>query len=150
MQITISVKRTHNKEVEQALWQGIDRGMEDLADYIFARSQEFCPVDESTLKKSGYVEHEVFLKKVVGYDALHAAHIEFGTKPHYLPRSAIDGELTRWAMRVLGLSEKEANKAAWGIAGKIAALGGEAQPYLRPAADEGKVKAEGIIRNAMR
>lgn len=148
--ISIKVTVTTNKNATEDLLHKIDEGLNDLADYIFARSQEMCPVDESTLKKSGYVEHEQFLYKIIGYDALHAAHIEFGTKPHYLPRSAIDGELTHWAMRVLGLSEKEANKAAWGIAGKIAALGGEAQPYLRPAVDFAKMKATAIIKNAMR
>jgi hypothetical protein len=149
MQITISVKRTHNKEVEQELWQKINRGMDDLADYIFGRSQEMVPVNEGMLKKSGHVERE-YLRKLIIYDALYATFVEFGTRPHHLPVKAINEDLTRWCRLVLNLSEKEANAAAWAIAKKIAQYGTEAQPYLRPAADEGKAKAEGIIRNAMR
>ncbi len=149
MQINIKVKRTHNKEAEQELWQGIDRGMEDLADYIFARSQEIVPVNEGLLKKSGHVERE-YLRKRIEYDALYAVFVEFGTRPHHLPVKAINEDLTRWCRLVLGLSEKEANAAAWAIAKKIAREGTEAQPFLRPSIDFAKVKATSIIKNAMR
>ena len=148
--IGIKVSVSTNKKITEELLNKFDNGLDDLADFILTRSQELVPVDESTLKKSGHTDKTTPFSKSVFYDAPHAPYIEYGTKPHYLPRSAIDGELTKWAMRVLELSEKKANQAAWGIAGKIAAVGTEAQPYLRPAADEGKIKAPAIIRNAMR
>ena len=149
MQITIKVKRTHNKAAEQALWQGIDRGMDDLVDFILEKSQEFVPVNEGALKKSAKIDRQ-YLKKRLYYDALYAVFVEFGTRPHHLPVKAINEDLTRWCRLVLNLSEKEANADAWAIAKKIAQYGTEAQPYLRPAVDEAKKKAEGIFRNAMR
>jgi len=145
MQINIRVKRTENKAAKEAVWQGIDRGMDDLADFIFARSQEFVPVDEGMVKKSGHVER-AYLRKTIEYDAPHAPYIEYGTRPHWPPIEP----LAAWAVRVLQVPKAEARQVGFLIARKIAAVGTEPQPFLRPAVDLGKVKAPAIIKNAMR
>jgi len=156
MQISIRVKWTENKAAKDMMWKKIDRGLDDLADFILERSQQMVPVNESMLKKSGYTDKKYLMKhigygkEVDGKEIGYAMAVEFGSRPHYLPVKAINEDLTRWAHLVLGLNQKDANAAAWAISKKIAAVGTEAQPYLRPAVDEAKIKAAAIIKNAMR
>jgi len=145
MQINIRVKRTENKAAKDMMWKKIDRGLDDLVDFIFARSQELVAVDEATLKKAGHVER-AYLKKSIEYDAPHASYIEYGTRPHFPPIEP----LAAWAVRVLQVPKAEAQQVGYLIARKIAAVGTEPQPFLRPAVDESKMKAAAIIRNAMR
>jgi hypothetical protein len=117
-----------------------DEGLDDLVDYIFAESQSRVPVDESTLKKSGGVNRK-YLEKTITYLAPHASPVEFGSKPHWPPYEPLIG----WAERVLGQTRKEARETAWFIMLKIHNRGTEAQPYLRPAVDMGKNKADSIF-----
>ena len=145
MQIRIEVKFNKTNETEKMILDGVDRGMDDLVDFIFARSQELVAVDEATLKKAGHVER-AYLKKSIEYDAPHASYIEYGTRPHFPPIEP----LAAWAVRVLQVPKAEAQQVGYLIARKIAAVGTEPQPFLRPAVDLGKVKAAAIIRNAMR
>jgi hypothetical protein len=44
--------------------------------------------------------------------------------------------IKKWAMRKLGLSEKEAESASWGIIKTIQREGSEAKPFLRNAVQE--------------
>lgn len=138
--ISIKVKVQLNKEVTKDIMQKLDQGMDDLADAIFERSQELCPVDEATLKKSGHVERE-FLDKIIAYDAPHAPYLEFGTDPHHPPSAPI----IAWAKRKFGLSDKEAQNVGWAIVQKIAKEGSDPHPFLRPSFDEGVSKASEII-----
>lgn len=55
-------------------------------------------------------------------DAPHSGIVEEGARPHYVSREGVEA-LKRWCVRKLGLSEKEADSAAWAIANKIAAVG---------------------------
>lgn len=122
------IKIKVNKSASREVMEKVDRYLDDIADAIFARSQELVPVDESTLKKSGYVEHE-YLRKTIGYAAPHAHWIEFGTGPHRPPVEPLQA----WARRH-GI--KDWKDAGWAIANKIAAEGTEPQPFLRSAVDE--------------
>ncbi len=163
--LKLHIKVTQKKEKSKEMLKKIDNGLNDIADFIFERSQDMVPVDEGTLKKSGYVERE-FLKKEIGYDTSseysmasyvagftsgvgttfnYALAIEYGTRPHFPPVAP----LAAWAIRVLGIDKKEAQQIGFLIARKIAAEGTEPQPYLRPAADEGKIKAPGIMKKAI-
>ncbi len=135
------VKIKINKEVTKELMQQIDWGLDDIADMIFARSQELCPVDESTLKKSGHTDKTTPFSKSVYYDAPHAPYLEFGTAPHMPPVKP----LIEWARRVLALSPKDAESAGWAIAMKIKERGGIPHPFLRPALDEMAARAKEII-----
>lgn len=121
-------------------WPGEQRkamqgGLEDIADAVFTASQEKVPVDTGTLKKSGSVTFGD-LSATVGYAATYAAPVEFGSRPHHLPRTAIDRPgmpgLRTWAARH-GMPGAE-----WAIAKSIAKRGTKAQPYLIPAFEETK------------
>lgn len=143
--IGIKVSVSTNKKITEELLNKFDNGLDDLADFILTRSQELCPVDEATLKKSGHTDKTTPFSKSVYYDAVHAAWIEYGTRPHWPPIEP----LAAWAVRVLQVPKAEARQVGYLIARKIAAVGTEPQPFLRPAVDLGKVKAVEIITNAI-
>lgn len=67
----------------------------------------------------------------VGYDALHAPPMEYGTRPHRPPFNPIH----RWVRRKLGIKGKEGEKIAWAIVTTIEQCGSTANPFLRPAID---------------
>uniref|UniRef100_A0A6M3XR70 HK97 gp10 family phage protein n=1 Tax=viral metagenome TaxID=1070528 RepID=A0A6M3XR70_9ZZZZ len=131
-----------NKEATDEILKKADEGLDDLADFIFARSQELVPVDEAMLKKSGNVER-LPLNKTICYDAPHAIFIEAGTDPHMPPVRP----LQEWARRH-GMKDYE--RAGWAIAKKIEKEGTKPQPFLRPAVDEGSARAKEIIGRRMK
>jgi hypothetical protein len=59
----------------------------------------------------------------------YGAAVRGGTRPHFMPRRAIEGPLTEWAMAKLGLGRLEATRAAWGIARNISRRGTRANRY---------------------
>jgi len=63
----------------------------------------------------------------VGTNVDYAAHVEFGTRPHFPPVSA----LKQWAKKKLG-----DEGAAYAVAKKISKTGTKPQSFLRKAADE--------------
>ncbi|WP_457556329.1 hypothetical protein [Candidatus Pyrohabitans sp.] len=137
--ISMKVEVELNEGVAEEWLEKLDAGLDDLADFIFERSQELVAqqsTDTGALLKSGRVERG-FLKKEVVYDAAYAAFIEYGTEPHMPPVEP----LKRWAKRH-GMDEK----AGWAIAMKIKKEGTEPKPFLRPAFDEGAARAKEIIR----
>lgn len=138
-----------NEKITKELMQQIDEGLDDIADVILERSQELCPVDESTLKKSGHTDKTIPFSKTVYYDAVHAPWIEFGTNPHGVSEEGRE-QITRWAMRVLQLNRRDAEKAAEGIIWKIRRYGAKPRPFLRPAFDEGISRAKQIIQNRIK
>jgi len=85
-----------------------------------------CPVDVGTLKNSiklfpstpGYKSY------ILADGVYYGVDVEFGTSPHYVSAEHLKG----WAKRVLG-----DEKASYPVAKKIAKLGTEAQPFIRPA-----------------
>jgi len=136
----------------------INKFLDDIADDIFARSQEYVAVDESTLKKSGHIERK-FMNKAIIYDAPHAEYLEYGTRPHWPPIQPI----VDWCHRVLnlpyatkkadrtrgfragkrlvfseasGAKEGTAEQVGFLIARKIAEKGTEPQSYLRKSLEE--------------
>lgn len=121
-------------EVEKIL----DVWMEDFADTIFTLSQQNLVKNKSTdsgqLLNTGNV-NRAFLSKEVVYPAPHAVWVEYGTQPHPVSKKGILA-LQNWAKRKLGLNEKQAKNAAWGIANKIRMKGMRPKPFLRPALDE--------------
>lgn len=60
----------------------------------------------------------------------YAAHVEYGTKPHWTSAENLKG----WSRRVL-----KDEGAAYAVAGAIAKRGTEAQPFFRPALDQVKI-----------
>jgi len=69
----------------------------------------------------------------------YATYVEFGTKPHFPPVEAVTGEveaLDRWVDVKLNPEDTEA--VAFQVARRIAQVGTDAQPFMRPAAKEGR------------
>jgi uncharacterized protein YjiS (DUF1127 family) len=146
--IDIEIKLPNLDPLKSKIIKAIDKGLDDLADYIFQRSQELCPMDEGRLKDSGIVRKD-HLSKVVGYAAPHSIWLEFGTGPHTPPLEP----LRKWVWRKrkdLGISEKQVERVARRIQKKIAKEGTEPQPYLRPAFDEGMQAAVDILAGHIR
>jgi HK97 gp10 family phage protein len=69
----------------------------------------------------------------------YATFVEFGTKPHFPPVEAVTGEveaLDRWVD--VKLNAEDTESAAFQVARKIAQVGTDAQPFMRPAAQEAR------------
>ena len=67
----------------------------------------------------------------VGPHASYGAYVEFGTKPHWPPRTAIrDWINEKFRGRIRG---KEADRFAFLVSRKIAAFGTKGKPYMVPA-----------------
>ena len=71
----------------------------------------------------------------VGYEAVHAAWIEYGTEPHRIGEAGRKA-IRSWCSRKLGLSGKELDRATEAIMWNIRAHGTAAHPYFRPAYDK--------------
>ena len=105
---------------EKELLDLIDKQLDDVADFIFTKSQQNIVnkgiVDEGTLLKSGNINRK-FLDKQIIYSVPYADSIEFGRLPGTMP--AVD-PIKGWIRRRLGVrDEKEVNKIAWAIAQDI-------------------------------
>lgn len=82
------------------------------------------------------ISHKVIVEQmvvqlVVGSDAIYAAAVEYGSRPHWPPWSASNPDaepLRRWAQRFLGDAD-----LAYAVARKIAREGTDPQPFLEPA-----------------
>jgi hypothetical protein len=129
----------------------LDASLDDVADEVFAISQDLVPVDRATLKKSGRVERE-FLEKIVIYDSPEASWNEYGTDPHMPPEEPIIGWVRRNAA-MFGISSRSktaVKKVANSIRWKIARHGTEPSPFLRPAFYDAEARASEIIRKHFR
>jgi hypothetical protein len=124
----------------------LDTGLDDVADEVFAISQDLVPVDRATLKKSARVERE-FLEKTVIYDSPEATWNEYGTEPHMPPEEPIIGWVRRNAA-LFGISSRSKTaikKVANSIRWKIYNYGTDPSPFLRPAFDDVQARAKAII-----
>jgi len=102
--------------------------MEQAGQLGFAVSQEEVPVDTGTLKASGFGPEWRGDTLVIGYSAVNAAPMEFGTEPGHTPPVA---PLMRWAERI----GKDPGFGAYVANTVIPERGVQAQPYLSPAAE---------------
>lgn len=82
----------------------------------------------------------------VGTSLAHAVPVELGTRPHRPPVQP----LRDWARLVLGLGREEAERAAWGIAAKIARKGTEGQFYMRATYEQTVKQVEEIYAGAVK
>jgi len=99
----------------------------DAATKGFAVSQELVPEDRGTLRQSGFQPELRGDDVVYGYEAPYAEPMEFGTAPFTPPLRP----LKEWAGRVLG-----DESLGYPVQQKIAQEGIDAQPFLRPSAEE--------------
>lgn len=125
-------------KIEKIALERANKKMDDMADFIFSRSQENVAKlsDSGELLSSGHVEKQDG-KKTIGYTAAHAVFIEFGTHPHMPPVEVIKA----WAGRKgMAQDEKSLNAIGWAIAMKIKKEGTDPHPFLRPALNEALLK----------
>lgn len=102
--------------------------LETAAQHGYAFSKEVVPHDTGLLKQSGFSPEWREDGLVYGYQADHAAPMEYGTDPGHTPPP---GPILRWAQRI-GKSEG----FGWFVATEvIPEQGVQAQPYLRPSAE---------------
>jgi len=91
--------------------------------HLQAEVQDRTPTTHGTLRVSilGDVRPLAGLgmEGVVGTSLAYALPVELGTKPHMPPVAP----LVQWAKQKLGVSGKEAERAGWAIARKIARVG---------------------------
>lgn len=99
-----------------------------------------APVDTGRLR--GSIGHEIRTTRtlfgmdvtgVVGTNVIYAAAVEFGSKPHWVPLSALEV----WA--------KRHHMEAQVLQRVIARKGTKAHPYLRPAYQENRARVVAII-----
>ncbi|MEW6295954.1 MAG: hypothetical protein AB1467_06765 [Candidatus Diapherotrites archaeon] len=122
-------------DTEQQLNLIIDEWMNELADYIFSKSQENIikngSIDTGFMLQQANIQRELLEKKIV-YSAPYAVFIEFGTSPHPMYSKWLE----KWVERKLSKTEKEIASTAFAIAKKIEKEGMKEKPFLRPAIDE--------------
>lgn len=91
--------------------------------HLQAEVQDRTPTTHGTLRTSiiGNVRpiDGIGFEGIVGTSLSYAIPVELGTKPHMPPIEP----LAQWARQKLGATGKEAYRAAWGIARKIARVG---------------------------
>lgn len=137
MSIKISPKelagklKAHNEEAKKAL----RRGANSAAHRAVLLLKEKSPVDQGQYRNAWQVKRGADGMPSIGNDAPHAGIIERGARPHPVSEEGIEA-LTAWAMRRLGLDEKEARGVAFAIAKKLRERGQEPKWIVRNAMNE--------------
>lgn len=129
---------------ERELLDAIDRKMDEIAEDIFAKSQQNIVdkgiIDEGTLLKTGNLNRE-YLSKTITYPMPYSESIEFGRLPGSMPPVE---PLQAWIKRKMSITDDaESNRVAWAIAIDIKKNGIEPRPFLGPAIESVKNKLKG-------
>jgi len=157
MMPTVNIEYDGHKQNRADFLKKLDLGMDDLIDFMFQVSQDLVAVDDATLKKSGFTVHN-YLDKSITYAAGHSANIEYGTGLFTTRPGATKGRIypknskaLAWVLE--GERPQSGDKEGWRAAiesGRgiiVKSMKGQvAQPYLRPAFDEGTMQASRIIK----
>lgn len=109
---------------------------------VEARAKEKAPVDTGRLRNSIGREVETY-RAIVGTNLAYARPVEFGSKPHFPPLSA----LQPWARRH---GFPKGNAGAYLVAGAIARRGTKAQPFLIPALEQSARVIQRFLDQAVR
>ena len=109
------------------------------------------PKDTGSLERAWRVKADKDVELV--NEMPYAGVVERGAKPHGVDENAI-ASITDWAQRKIGLSEKEAQGLAFGLAKKIGEKGQEPTFFVKNSLDELskalKARAEGGLRTVAR
>ena len=124
-----------------SLSEAIDKQLDEVADFIFQKSQENIVnksiIDEGTLLKSGNINRKPFNKEII-YPVIYADSIEFGRIPGSMPPIE---PIMNWIRRKLGISdEKEVRRIAFAISTDIKTNGLFPRPFLGPAIESAKAQ----------
>lgn len=64
----------------------------------------------------------------------YALYVEYGTKPHYVPKWIVINKIKPWVMIKMGITDdKKATNTAWAVAKNIELNGTRRRPFIRPA-----------------
>lgn len=147
-----------NKDYPDLLDKAIERGLTKLGVIIEGDAVTLAPVNMGRLK--GAITYATKKKQSipkvagdavsrpvtkwtlhVGANLEYAGHVEYGTRPHFPPIEAI----ADWAKQK-GISED----AVFPIAKSISKKGTKAQPFLRPALDANRLRAQQVLQGEVR
>ena len=118
--ITLAMLAEKFSAVEDAVDLALDLGASDIE----TEAVMLCPTDAGELAQSIKKNKVGELNYEIGSHLEYAASVEFGSRPHWAPKKAIE----EWAMRK-GLDEAAAEM----IWISIGVKGTQAHPFLRPA-----------------
>ena len=145
--ITLSI-RIDDKRVMEAL-NDPKLVMGPIRDFLWrsaltveARAKQNAPVDTNRLRNSIRPTIEP-TRAMIGPHTSYAAFVEFGTRPHWAPR----GALQPWARRhgfPAGAAGDDLVRRA------IARRGTRAQPYMQPALEDSRADIEAFLSDAGR
>ena len=85
-----------------------------LVSHLVAKTDDMGITDLGVYKNSHHAEQTEYGARAFN-DAPHSGIVEAGARPHFLPKEGIEA-LERWAIRKLGVAEKDARGVAWAIA----------------------------------
>ena len=108
---------------------------------VEARAKDKAPVDTGRLRAGMRTDTER-LRAIVYNPVKYAPFVEFGTRPHFPPISAMQP----WARRH---GFPAGNAGAYMVARAIAARGTRAQPFLIPALKESEPEIRGLLNRAI-
>ena len=131
------------EEMARAVEEGTQRTLREV--------QERTPVGATSMLRESIAARPVAVTGdavtgAVSTSVRHAVPVEIGTKPHRPPVEP----LADWAKARLGLSDREARRAAWAIAARIAARGTEGAFMFRGGLDAAKPHIERLFNMAAR
>jgi HK97 gp10 family phage protein len=121
---------------------GVEQGCINVAEIMLDTAKQLAPVRTGELRDSGHVEVEKESDVVTAsmiFDAPHAQFQEFGTGIH--GEGTYPGELPESGVPITGSWVYDYRGLNW--------PGFPAHPYARPAYDQHKGEAEGIVQKAV-
>jgi HK97 gp10 family phage protein len=130
-QITIRIEgidhlrgKLNDSRADAPIKRFLDRG----AIYIQGQARMKAPVDTGVLRNSIGVEDAGKRTREIGTNKTYGPYVEFGTRPHFVPKQYIGG----WARR-------------HGLGDTGLLVSGKAQPFMKPAADTGEPFVKGLV-----
>ncbi len=119
------------REVRAAIGRGILAGAERGRRVLVART----PEDQGLMQKSWEVLPQPGGGAVLRNDAPYAGVVEAGARPHPVSREGVEN-IRGWVERKLGLADREAESATWGIVNKLRRVGQKPTYFVRKSLPE--------------
>lgn len=123
--------KNEGEKARKTLLKGAFAAAQRFKTLIVQRCDELGITDLGTLKNSWRVER-IDNGAIVYSDCPYAGIIELGARPHKVSKEGQEG-IAQWAIRKLGVDEKEAHSVAFLICRKIALVGQEPKHLVQDA-----------------
>lgn len=141
--------RAEGERIRRAIPKAARAAAQRFKARLVARTDELGITDTGILKNSWRVTPGGDADGAVATvysDAPHAGVVELGARPHVVSLEGRES-IARWAMRKLGLDEKEAERASFAIAKKLELVGQKPRYLVRDALpDARRYFAEELVR----